>query len=191
VVHPEFGDIYNNAGNQAVGWSARGNNPANNFSIIAPIDTYFSFSLGAGPRATLDFSSLFLLTGVFSTLTGTTANDYTLSYSLDGISFSPVGTILAGVGANEAATFTGAGSATAAISFDLSTVAALQGVTGTAYFQLDPVAAAGSSQNGAATQRAGFIDDVVVDATVTVVPEPTVAMLGGLGLLALLLRRRK
>jgi hypothetical protein len=192
LVHPEFGDIYDNAGNQAVGWSARGNNPAQNFSIILPIDTYFSFNVAAGPGATLGFSTLSLLTGVSTTLAATTtANDYTLSYSLDGVTFSPVGTVLAGAGATEAATLTGVGSATATISFDLSGVAALQGVTGTAYFELDPVAAAGSSQNGVMSQRGGFMDDLVVEATVTVVPEPTVAMLGGLGLLVLLLQRRK
>jgi hypothetical protein len=188
-VNPEFGDIYNNGGDQAVSWTARANNPVQDFGVFLPIDTYFSFNVAAESGATIDFSSLSLLTGVYRTISGTTANDYTLSYSTDGTNFVLGTTILAGTNAGEAATIAVNGVATATITFDLSGITALQGITGTAYFQIDPVAAAGSSQNGSGSQRGGFIDDVVVNATVTI-PEPTVALLGSIGLLGLLRRRR-
>lgn len=188
VVHPEFGDVFNNAGNQAIGWSARGNNPAQAFSIVNPVDTFFSFSVAAEGGHALDFETISLVTGVATTLGNLTAFDYTLSYSTDGASFLPVATVVAGTNPGEAATIPVNGTATAAISFDLSGVTALQDVTGIAYFQLDPVAS--GNQNGVQSQRAGFIDDLVVNADVTVVPEPAVGLLGALGLLALHRRRR-
>lgn len=190
AVNPEFGDIDNHGSSQGIGWSTRGNNPDQTFAIVNPIDTYVSFNVAAQGGATLDFSSLSVLTGIFATLGNTTANDYTLSYSTDGTNFTTGATILAGTNSGEAATVSGGGTDTATISFDLSGITALQGVTGTASFRLDPVASSGSAENGTSSQRAGFIDDVIVNADVTVVPEPATTLLGALGLLAMLRRRR-
>jgi hypothetical protein len=188
-VNPEFGDVFNNGGNQAIGWSARANNPAQDFNVFLPSNTYFSFNIAAQGGATLDFTSITLLTGTFNTLgSNITAYDYTLSYSTDGTNFTTGSTILAGNNSGDAARLSGNGTATATISFDLSSITALQGVVDTAYFRVDPIASSGASQNGVQAQRAGFIDDVVVNATV--IPEPSAALLGGLGLLALLRRRR-
>lgn len=188
AVHPEFGDPFDNGGDQTIGWSARGSNPSQTFGINTPIDTYFSFNVAAVPGASLSFTSLTLTTGVTQSLTGTTAYDYTLTYSIDGINFAPVATIAAGGSSGDAATQSAAGITTADISFDLSGLTPLQDFAGTAYFQLEPVAASGAAQNGVLSQRGGFIDDLVVNATV--VPEPTAAALGLLGALGLLRRRR-
>ncbi|MGB0992857.1 MAG: PEP-CTERM sorting domain-containing protein [Akkermansiaceae bacterium] len=191
AVHPEFGDIFNNGGNQAIGWSGRGNNPAQNFAIVMPIDTFISFDVNI--LSSHNLTSLTVLTGVHLTLNNTTnAYDYTLNYSTDGTNFFSAGTIVSGGGANQAATVTTTTpdlTETAGISFDLSGVAALQGVSGQVYFQLDPVASAGSGQNGVMSQRAGFVDDVVLNGTA--VPEPSSTALLGLGGLALILRRKK
>lgn len=186
AVHPEFGDVYNNGGNQAIGWSARGNNPAQTFSINLPIDTYFSFDVSAVGGATLNLSSLSVLTGVSTSLGNLTAFDYTLSYSTDGTTYFSAGTVAAGTNPGDAATISANGTATATISYDLSGIGALQGITGTAYFRLDPVAS--GNQNGVQSQRAGFIDNLVVNATV--IPEPTTSLLGFLGLLGVFRRRR-
>lgn len=184
AVHPEFGDAFNGG----IGWSGRGINPAAGFGIISPIDTYFTFNVTIA--AGYNLTSFDALTGVESTIGGTTAYDYTLSYSLDGSSFTGVGTVISGINAGEAATLSISGTDTGAISYDLSGVSALQGVSGQIYFRLDPaVSASGSSTNGVMSQRAGWVDDVVVNGTV--VPEPSSAALLGLGGLALILRRRK
>jgi len=183
VVHPEFGDALNNG----IGWSGRGINPAANFGIIAPIDTYFSFDITIAIGYNL--TSFDALTGVASTIGGTTAYDYTLSYSFDGTSFTDIGTVVSGVNAGESATLSGNGSDTGAIGYDLTGVAALQGVSGQVYFRLDPTVGSGTSTNGVMAQRGGWVDDVVVNGTV--VPEPSSAVLLGLGGFALILRRRK
>lgn len=189
VVNPEFGDAFDNAGNQAVGWSKRANNPEQTFAIVNPIDTYFSFSASADSGYQIDLSAgaLTVLTGTFSTLGSFTAADFTLFYSTDGSAFSLVETIGSGTNPGDAATVTGAGTATAGISFDLS------GLTTTTatdfYFRLDPTATAASGVNGVMTQRAGFVDDVVLNGTV--IPEPaTLGMMALLGGGILFVRRR-
>ncbi len=184
-VNPEFGDVYNNAGNQAIGWSARSNNPATDFGVYLPVNTFFTFN-NVSVVGPLSYETLTVDTGVFNTLGNLTAYDYTLSYSLDNVSFSVVSTINSGAGPNQAATITANGTAVRNISFDLS---AIGNQSGTVFFRLDPIASTGAFQNGAQSQRAGFIDNVQLFATP--VPEPSsILLLSGL-FTAGLFRRRK
>lgn len=185
--NPEFGDALNNSGNQAIGWSARGNNPSQNFAITLPIDTFVSFDVTLSSAYDLD--TLTLDTGVFTTLNNRTGYDYTASYSLDGTTFTPISTITAGNNVGDAALITANGTDVKNISFDLSGIAPLQGFSGQAFFQIDPVNTTGGNQNGVQSQRAGFVDNVTLNGTA--VPEPSSTALLGLGGLALILRRRK
>lgn len=191
AVNPEFGEKYDNSGDQAVGWSKRANNPLQTYQIVNPIDTYFTFSVSAGSGYQIDLGAgaLTLLTGTYSGLSNTTACDFMLYYSTDGVAFTLAETIGSGTSPGDAATVTGNGTVTAGISFDLSGLATT--VATDFYFRLDPVATAGSAQNGTITQRAGFIDDVVLDGTVSVIPEPgTLGLVASFGACILFVRRK-
>lgn len=187
AVNPEFGDVYDNNGNQALGWSARGNNPAQTFQIINPTDSFVSFDLTLSTAFNL--TTLTLDSGVFTTQGANTGFDYTASFSLDGSTFTPIATITAGSNPGDAAFLTGNGTDVKNISFDLSGVTDLQSASGQIFFQIDPVSTVGGAQNGVQSQRAGFIDNLILNGAA--VPEPSSTALLGLGGLALLLRRRK
>ncbi|BCX46121.1 hypothetical protein HAHE_00290 [Haloferula helveola] len=174
TINPEFGDPLNNGGNPAIGWSGRGINPAAGFSIYSPVDTDFTFDLTPNALSDLEFTSLSLTAGVFSGIGGTTAYDYTLLYSLDGSVFTPVATVAAGTNPGDAPIITTSTTATATISFDLTGVVDLQSQAGQVYFKLDVEPAAGASTNGVQSQRAGFIDDLTVEATVNTTRDPII-----------------
>jgi len=134
----------------ANGWSARAENSA--------ADTFFSFTITPTiDGGTMAFSALNFDAKVFSALGGTTAYNYDLYWSVDGFATA--------IGNATGPSQSGPGDPSyTALSIDLS---ALSGQTAAVTFRLDPVTASGGATNGAASQRRGSIDNVVLTGAVT------------------------
>lgn len=146
--------------------------------------TWLRFSITPDPSISLNFTGHDATVDTYSANSGvgsTTSTDWTLYYSLNG------GTSWSSLGTSAGATSTGTPSSSGpvALTWDLDAIGA---VTSAVEFIIDPVSTGGT--NGAASQRRTGMDNLTVNATVTTVPETTIALLGSLGLLGLLRRRR-
>ena len=142
-----------------------------------PSDPWWEFTITPMGGATLALTTMTLDAG-FNTTLSNSDWDYNVSWDVDGHA-SVLGVFDGPAGSMTSATSTG-------LSIDLSALAA-QNSAFTIRVTPDRV----SGTNGALSQRAGWIDNVTLNADVTPLPEPSSTMLLGLGGLALMLRRRR
>ena len=162
------------------GYSARSLNSG-------PSNPWWEFTITPTGGATITLNSLTLDAGLVLGLTNTTSNwDYDVFTSIDSFA-SVVGTIDGPSLTSTSLTTTSNPATTSATGLSVS-LASLAPQTSAFTIRIAPNRVLGT--NGATTQRGGWIDNVTLDATVTI-PEPTVALLGSIGLLGLLRRRRR
>ncbi len=145
--------------------------------------TWTTFTVSASGGNALDFDGQLATADTFAEgtgLGGTVSADWTLYYSLDGgVNWTSLGTETgASIGGN------GGESAATAVSWSLTSIGTQTSVA----FLLDPVST--GSTNGNVSQRGVAVGNLEVNATVTAIPEPTLPLLGSLGFLGLLRRRR-
>lgn len=122
---------------------------------------------------------------------GTGPKTFYFAYSTDGTTYTPAG---ADYGLTSGVTWNSSSSQATHESFDLSAITALNTAT-TWFFRIveDSPATGGSITGGnVGTGGTGRIDNFLVTASVTAVPEPScLALLGGFGLLAWHMVRRR
>jgi len=115
--------------------------------------------------------------------------DFQLSYSTDGTNFTNSGSVYAVPRDGPGGIDWEAGAAIASFSFDLSGVSALDDAA-TIYFRISQVGVDSVSTGLAVVANGGSrLDNVTISGT-AIVPEPGAALLGALGMLGLLRRRR-
>ena len=144
----------------------------------SPSNPWWEFTVTPLGGATLDLTTLTLDAGAADTIATTTNWDYDVSTTVGGLGVT--------IGTFDGPSTTGAEVVSTGLSVDLS---ALASQTSAFTIRITPNRISGT--NGAASQRAGWIDNVTLNATVTPVPEPSSAALLGLGGLALIRRRRR
>ena len=144
----------------------------------SPANPWWEFTITPTGGATLELTTLTLDAGVADGLATDTNWDYNVSTSIGGLGTT--------IGTFDGPTTSGVATVTAGLSVDLSSLASQ---TSAFTIRITPDRISGT--NGAISQRAGWIDNVTLNADVTTVPEPSSAALLGLGGLALILRRKK
>lgn len=145
-----------------------------------PENPTVSFTITVDAGHVLDLTSLQFLVGVFDDVAGSQTGDasYVLTSSLDGITSNQSNSLTMSEGILVSDTYTaGLGPALTGLT-DTS-------VTFTWAFNT------ANGYDSASSERGHVIDDIVLTGSVSAVPEPSAAMLGGLGLLALLRHRRR
>jgi hypothetical protein len=179
----------NTAGTAASGFHAgaatysnpAGNGSSHSFSANTwAIGDYYQFTLG-----TTGFADLSI--GFDQTSSTTGPRDFKLSYSINGTSFTDVGTYTVQVNGAPNAAWNGTTSSSVYHeSFDLSSIDAIENISQVTFRLIDNSAIA---ENGSAVATTGT--DRVDNFTVTSVPEPGafMALAGGIGVLAI--RRRR
>lgn len=164
--------------NSATDWTTpAGNGSTNSLSANTwEVGDYFQFTL-----STVGYSGI----GVSFDQTGSSTGprDFNLSYSTDGSSFTAFGTYSLINGSWSVSTPT---LLPTSYSFDLSSITALDNAA-SVYFRLIDTSTTSISGSTVGTGGTGRIDNF----TVYVVPEPASGALIGLGLLALVSRRRR
>lgn len=144
--------------------------------------TWTTFTITASSGKLLDFAGQTATADTFAEgtgLGGTVSADWTLYYSLNG------GTSWTSLGSETGASIGGSGgeSAATAVSWDLGAI----GSQATVVFLLDPSST--GATNGNVSQRGVAVGNLEVNATI--VPEPTASLLGTIGILTLMRRRRR
>lgn len=144
-------------------------------------NTWHEFTVAPVSGGTISLTTLTFDTSYFSSLAGSVTDaQYVVSVNT-GSGFTSLPTLTSTSGL----TTTG-DTAYESISVDLSGITL--GLGQSVSFRLD--AQATGANNGSITQRRYTYDNITLNGSVNVVPEPSAALLGGLGLLALLRRRR-
>lgn len=141
-----------------------------------PSNPWWEFTITPSASNTLDLTTMTLDAGIGLTLSNSNW-DYNLSWSVDGYA-SVLGVFDGPTGTNTTITTTG-------LSVDLS---ALPEQSSAFTLRLTPDRVSGT--NGAASQRAGWVDNVTLNADVSVVPEPSALLLLGVSIVGCLRRRR-
>lgn len=137
---------------------------------------WWEFTITPNPGTTVDLTTMTLDAGISLTLTNSNW-DYQVSWSVDGFG-STLGTFDGPAGTNTTLVSTG-------LSIDLS---ALPAQSDPFTVRISPDRVAGT--NGAASQRAGWVDNVTLNAELTVIPEPSSLAMMALCGMALFRRRR-
>ncbi|MFO0690064.1 MAG: PEP-CTERM sorting domain-containing protein [Myxococcota bacterium] len=118
------------------------------------------------------------------TSSGTGPRDFSLQYSFDGTNFVSFAdySVLANAAPNPVWSSGGSRSPLYTLSYDLSAISVLDGVS-TAYFRMTDRSTVSASGGVVASGGTGRVDNVLIEATV--VPEPGTALLLGIGLASL------
>ncbi len=142
-----------------------------------PSSPYWTFTMTPTGGVSVDLTTMTLDAGIGLTLNNSDW-DYDVTWSVDNYA-TILGTFDGPSGSNTTVTSNG-------LSVDLSSLASQ---TSAFLIRITPNRVSGT--NGALGQRAGWIDNVILNADVTSIPEPSSSALLGLGGIALILRRRK
>ncbi len=161
-----------------------GNGSANSLSVNTwGVGDYFQFSLGS-----VGYSGIGISFDQVSSSTG--PRDFYLAYSTDGSAFTQFGSgyvVLANSAPNNWSS--GTPIATTTYNFDLSSISTLNNAPAI-YFRLVDASTVAANGTTVAASGTGRVDNFTV--TFTPVPEPGVlAFVGGFGLLAICLKRRR
>lgn len=140
------------------------------------VNPWWEFTITPNAGTTIDLTTMTLDAGIGLTLSNSNW-DYDVSWSVDSYG-TTIGTFDGPSGTNTTVVSTG-------LSIDLSSLP-----TQSSAFTIRVSPNRVSGTNGAASQRAGWVDNVTLNADVTAIPEPSTALLGGLGLMLLLRKRR-
>lgn len=146
----------------------------------SPTNPWWEFTVTPQSGVGVKLATITLDAGAATTLAGSFRWDYDVYWSGDSFA-SKLGTFTGPTATGTA----GTPSTLTGLSVDLSSLAEQ-----TAAFTIRIAPNRVTGTNGATSQRAGWIDNVTLNADVTVVPEPSAVLLGSLGLAGFFRRRR-